>query len=62
MIMVLQVEIEATKSEVEFLIDLCKTEIESASRIAAGGLKLFNLPIGQSAIEQLSSVGKWLSY
>jgi hypothetical protein len=56
----MQVEIEATKQEVEHMVELFKSEIESVSRIAAGGLKLLQLhgTIGQNAIDQLSYFGK----
>jgi hypothetical protein len=56
----MQVEVEATKQEVEHMVELFKSEIESVSRIAAGGLKLLQLhgTIGQNAIDQLSYFGK----
>jgi hypothetical protein len=42
------------------MVELFKSEIESVSRIAAGGLKLLQLhgTIGQNAIDQLSYFGK----
>lgn len=54
-----QVEVEATRREVDYMVELFKSEIESASRIAAGGLKLLQLQktIGQSAIDQLTHFG-----
>ncbi|KAG0586203.1 hypothetical protein KC19_2G072000 [Ceratodon purpureus] len=53
------VEVEATRREVEYMVELFKSEIESASRIAAGGLKLLQLQktIGHSAIDQLTHFG-----
>ncbi|CAM6117474.1 unnamed protein product [Calypogeia fissa] len=53
------IEMKATKSEVEYLIQLGKLEVEAASRVAAGALKLLQLhgPVGQSAIDQLNSIG-----
>lgn len=58
--MCMQIEVEATKEEVEYMVELFKSELESASRIVAGGLKLLQLhgTIGQSAIDQLSHFGK----
>lgn len=55
---------EATRREGEYVIDLLRSEIESASRIAAGGLKVLQLhkTIGQSAIDQISEFGKWLLF
>ena len=52
-------EVQATRHEVEYMVELFKSEIESASRIAAGGLKLLQLhkTIGVSAIDQLTHFG-----
>lgn len=53
------VEVGATRVEVEYMVELFKSEIESASRIAAGGLRLLQLhkTIGHSAIDQLTHFG-----
>ncbi|KAL3677521.1 hypothetical protein R1sor_027469 [Riccia sorocarpa] len=53
------IEVKATKREVEYLIERCQLEVESASRVAAGVLKLLQLhgPFGQSAIDQLNDIG-----
>ena len=50
---------EATKEEVEYLIETVRLEIEAASRIAAGLMQLLKLQnsIGQAAITQLSNIG-----
>eukprot|EP00250_Pteridium_aquilinum_P021537 c25158_g2_i1 orf=3038-6676(+) len=54
-----QVEMEATKEEVEYLIETVRLEIESASRVAAGLMQLLELrgSLGQATIKQLSSIG-----
>ncbi|KAL2636205.1 hypothetical protein R1flu_007684 [Riccia fluitans] len=53
------IEVKATKREVEYLVERCQLEVESASRVAAGVLKLLQLhgPFGQSAIDQLNDIG-----
>ncbi|BBN03845.1 hypothetical protein MPTK1_3g00020 [Marchantia polymorpha subsp. ruderalis] len=53
------IEVRATKREVEYLVQRCQLEVESASRVAAGVLKLLQLqgPFGQSAIDQLNDIG-----
>lgn len=53
------VKIEATKEEIEYLIETVRLEIESASRVAAGLMQLLELQgsIGQATIKQLSSIG-----
>ncbi|KAK1261228.1 hypothetical protein QJS04_geneDACA019089 [Acorus gramineus] len=53
------IEAVATKDEVEHLIDLCRSEIDSMGRIAAGILRLLKLEetIGHSTIDQLSNLG-----
>eukprot|EP01018_Ginkgo_biloba_P011380 Gb_29280 [translate_table: standard] len=53
------VEIQATKEEVDYLVFLFKSEVESVSRITAGLLKVLKLQgsIGQAAIDQLSNLG-----
>ncbi|KAI5064107.1 hypothetical protein GOP47_0020777 [Adiantum capillus-veneris] len=53
------VEIEATKEDIEYLIETVRLEIESASRVAAGLMQLLELKgsIGQATIKQLSSIG-----
>lgn len=58
-IFVLQIEAIVTKDEVEHLAFLCKSEVESMGRIAAGVLRLLKLEktIGQAAIDQLSNLG-----
>lgn len=52
----------ATKREVEYLVQRCQLEVESASRVAAGVLKLLQLqgPFGQSAIDQLNDIGEFI--
>ncbi|MCO5611961.1 hypothetical protein L7F22_066221 [Adiantum nelumboides] len=53
------VEIEATKEDIEYLIETVRLEIESASRVAAGLMQLLELKglVGQATIQQLSSIG-----
>ncbi|KAH9323271.1 hypothetical protein KI387_017910, partial [Taxus chinensis] len=53
------VEVEATKEELEYLMVLSKSEIESLSRITAGVLQILQLQgsLGQAAIDQLSNFG-----
>ncbi|KAH9803349.1 Chorein N domain-containing protein [Citrus sinensis] len=53
------IEAIVTKDEVEHLAFLCKSEVESMGRIAAGVLRLLKLEktIGQSAIDQLGNLG-----
>lgn len=53
------IEAIVTKDEVEHLAFLCKSEVESMGRIAAGVLRLLKLEktIGQAAIDQLSNLG-----
>lgn len=48
-----------TKDELEHLAFLCKSEVDSIGRIAAGVLRLLKLEksIGQGAIDQLSNLG-----
>ncbi|KAK9209565.1 hypothetical protein WN944_001932 [Citrus x changshan-huyou] len=53
------IEAIVTKDEVEHLAFLCKSEVESMGRIAAGVLRLLKLEktIGQAAIDQLGNLG-----
>lgn len=53
------IEAVATKEELEYLVGLCKSEVDSMGRIAAGILRLLKLDgsIGQAAIDQLSNLG-----
>lgn len=53
------VEVEATKEEIEYLIETVRMEIEAASRVAAGLMQLLELrgSIGEATIKQLSSIG-----
>lgn len=53
------VDIEATKEELDYLVLLSKSEIESLSRITAGMLQVLQLQgsLGQATIDQLSNIG-----
>lgn len=48
-----------TKEELQHLTSLCKSEVDSMGRIAAGILRVLKLEdsIGQAAIDQLSNLG-----
>eukprot|EP00897_Mesotaenium_endlicherianum_P010906 jgi/Mesen1/9844/ME000070S09128 len=54
-------EVEATKGQMDHLVDLCRSEVAAASRIAAGGLKLLRQQghsiVTQSTIDQLIDYG-----
>lgn len=52
------VEVEATKEELEYLLLLSKSEVESLSRITAGVLQILQLQesLGQAAIHQLNNI------
>ncbi|XP_073008978.1 uncharacterized protein [Typha latifolia] len=53
------IEAVATKEELEHLACLCRSEVDSMGRIAAGILRLLKLDesLGQSTIDQLSNLG-----
>ncbi|KAK6946843.1 Vacuolar protein sorting-associated protein 13-like, N-terminal domain [Dillenia turbinata] len=53
------IEAVATKDELQHLAFLCKSEVDSAGRIAAGLLRVLKLEksIGKAAIDQLSNLG-----
>ncbi|KAK2984790.1 hypothetical protein RJ640_004615, partial [Escallonia rubra] len=53
------IEAVVTKEELQHLVVLCKTEVDSMGRIAAGVLRVLKLEgsIGQAAIDQLSNLG-----
>lgn len=53
------VDIEATKGELDYLVLLSKSEVESLSRITAGILQVLQLQgsLGQATIDQLSNIG-----
>lgn len=53
------IEAVVTKDELEHLAFLCKSEVDSMGRIAAGVLRVLKLEgsIGQAAINQLSNLG-----
>ncbi|KAJ7948490.1 UHRF1-binding protein 1-like [Quillaja saponaria] len=53
------IEALVTKDELQHLAFLCKSEIDSMGRIAAGILRLLKLEgsVGQAAIDQLSNLG-----
>ncbi|KAF5184457.1 AAA+ ATPase domain-containing protein [Thalictrum thalictroides] len=53
------IEAVATKEELQHLAVLCKSEVDSMGRIAAGILRVLKLDtsIGQGAIDQLSNLG-----
>ncbi|KAF8414078.1 hypothetical protein HHK36_002077 [Tetracentron sinense] len=53
------IEAVATKEELQHLALLCKSEVDSMGRIAAGILRVLKLDssIGQAAIDQLSNLG-----
>lgn len=55
----MQIEAVATKEELKQLALLCRSEVDSMGRIAAGSLRLLKLDksIGQAAIDQLSNLG-----
>lgn len=55
----MQIEAVATKEELEHLAFLCRSEVDSVGRIAAGMLRLLRLDksLGQGAIDQLSNLG-----
>jgi len=55
----MQIEAVATKEELEHLAFLCRSEVDSMGRIAAGILRLLKLDksIGQATINQLGSLG-----
>lgn len=59
---ILQIEAVVTKDELQHLTFLCKSEVDSFGRVAAGVLRLLKLEgsIGQGAINQLSNLGKFL--
>lgn len=59
-----QIEAVVTKDELQYLAFLCKSEVESMGRIAAGILRLLKLEgsIGPSAINQLSNLGNISTY
>ena len=48
-----------TKDELQHLAVLCKSEVDSMGRIAAGVLRVLKLEgsLGQAAISQLSNLG-----
>lgn len=48
-----------TKDELQYLAVLCKSEVDSMGRIAAGILRVLKLErsVGQAAIDQLSNLG-----
>lgn len=48
-----------TKDELQHLAFLCKSEVDSMGRIAAGVLRVLKLEgsVGQTAIDQLSNLG-----
>lgn len=50
-----------TKDEVQHLVHLCKSEVDSMGRIAAGFLRILKLEgsIGSAAISQLSNLGNF---
>lgn len=58
-IFILQIEAVVTRDELQHLAFLCKSEVDSMGRIAAGILRLLKLEgsIGQAAIDQLSNLG-----
>lgn len=53
-----------TKDELHYLALLCKSEIESMGRIAAGILRVLKLEgsVGPAAISQLSNLGNLIVY
>ena len=48
------------KAELQYLALLCKSEVDSLGRIAAGVLRILKLDgsLGSAAISQLSNLGK----
>lgn len=50
-----------TKAELKYLAFLCKSEVDSMGRIAAGILRVLKLEskIGHGVISQLSNLGKF---
>lgn len=55
----MQIEAIATKEELEHLVFLCRSEVDSMGRIAAGMLRLLKLDksLGQGTMDQLSNLG-----
>lgn len=53
------IEAIVTKDELQYLAFLCKSEVDSMGRIAAGILRVLKLEgsVGQAAIDQLSNLG-----
>ncbi|KAL3850820.1 hypothetical protein ACJIZ3_012702 [Penstemon smallii] len=53
------IEAVVTKDELQYLTHLCKSEVDSVGRIAAGVLRILKLEgsIGSAAISQLSNLG-----
>ncbi|XP_042483179.1 uncharacterized protein LOC122063544 [Macadamia integrifolia] len=53
------IEAVATKEELQYLALLCKSEVDSMGRIAAGILRVLKLEgsVGQAALDQLSNLG-----
>jgi hypothetical protein len=56
-----QVEISATRQELERVVELFKSEFQAARQIAAGLLKLLELPLSTSQpnLEQFSDAGEF---
>lgn len=56
----MQIEAVVTKEELEHLVLLCKSEVDSMGRITAGFLRLLKLEesIGLATLDQLSNLGK----
>ena len=54
-----QIEAVVSKDELQHLVVLCKSEVDSMGRITAGILRLFKLEetIGQAAMNQLTNLG-----
>ncbi|KAM5585755.1 hypothetical protein ABKV19_004923 [Rosa sericea] len=53
------IEAVVSKDELQHLVSLCKSEVDSMGRITAGILRLFKLEetIGQAAMDQLTNLG-----
>lgn len=58
-----QIEAVVTKDELQHLVFLCKSEVDSMGRITAGILRLLKLEetIGQAAMDRLTNLGMLLS-
>lgn len=61
MISIVQIEVIIRKEELQNVAQICKLEMDSMGRIAAGILRLLKLDgsVGQAALDQLSHLGNF---